>query len=84
MLTVRVPAELRGMGFVARCILETWRECSSRGRVFIRCRIVDEPPGLPDGCYGVEVEGQMVSTRKFSGEWELSFLPSRIGIDYDA
>jgi hypothetical protein len=56
------------------CTLEVWNEVSSRGRRFIRCRITNDPPELPDGAYRVEFAGYRVVTNKLEGHWELSFL----------
>ena len=79
--TIHVRAVLRGMGREAQCTLETWKERSSTGRVFTRCRIVDDPPDLPDGSYEIFVAGQRFNTKKWSGLWDLSFLPSWVRID---
>lgn len=73
---VRVPAELRGMGAVAGCVLETWQERSSAGRSITRCRIVDDPSDLPDGVYDVNFAGTRLTTWKRCGIWELTFLAS--------
>jgi hypothetical protein len=40
-------------------------EVSSRGLLFIRCRITDDPQGLPDGAYRVEFANHRVVTNKF-------------------
>jgi hypothetical protein len=72
---VRVGAVVRGMGVEAPCILETWKEKSSSGRVFTRCRVVEDPPNLPDGPYDVTIDGQTFSTRRWSGAWDLIYLP---------
>lgn len=78
---IRVEALVRGMGHEARCILETWKERSSTGRVFTRCRMSEGPPDLPDGSYEISIGEQSFSTRRWSGLWELTFLPSWIRID---
>lgn len=78
---IRVEALVRGVGHEAQCTLEIWKERSSTGRVFTRCRIVDDPPELPDGSYEIHVAGQSFSTKKWSGLWELTFLPSWFRVD---
>jgi len=78
---VHVDALLRGMGRQAHCMLETWKERSSSGRVFTRCRIVDDPPGLPDGAYEIAVLGETIVTKKWSGVWDLTYLPPSVRID---
>lgn len=79
--TIHVHAVLRGMGQEAECTLETWKERSSTGRVFTRCRIIDDTPELPDGSYEIFVAGQRLNTKKWSGLWDLTFLPSWVRID---
>jgi hypothetical protein len=70
---------LRGMGRVAYCVLEIWREESSSGRACTRCRIANDAPGLPDGPYRVEFSHYSVRTRKQKGNWELVFIvPERL------
>ncbi|MFP5227973.1 MAG: hypothetical protein ACLGXA_10110 [Acidobacteriota bacterium] len=59
----------------------TWKERSSSGRVFTRCRIVEEPADLPEGPYQVSFAGHVIPTRKFDGCWMLSFLPPGIDIE---
>lgn len=72
---LRIPALLSGPdGLVARCSIETWKEPSSTGRTYTRCRITDDPPALPDGEYLVEFAGHTVRTHKYHGKWELTFL----------
>ena len=72
---IRIPALLSGPdGSVSRCFIETWKEPSSTGRTYTRCRIVDDPPELPDGEYMVEFAEQSVRTHKYHGRWELAFL----------
>lgn len=56
------------------CTLEMWTELSSGGRPLTRCRIIDDPPELPDGTYQLEFLGQRVITNKFDGRWGLSYL----------
>ncbi|HKR27581.1 MAG TPA: hypothetical protein VJS11_09000 [Acidobacteriaceae bacterium] len=77
---IRLDALVRGMGREAQCTLETWKERSSTGRVFTRCRIVEDPPDLPDGSYEIFVAGQRFNTKKWSGVWELTFLPGWVRI----
>ena len=74
---LRVPAVLRGMDNVVDCTLETWQEESMSGRLFTRCRIVGEPPELPDGRYTLEFASRSVRTNKCHGAWELNFLCDR-------
>lgn len=69
-----IPAVLRGMGRVAYCVLEIWREKSSSGRLQTRCMIADDPPELPDGAYRVEFAQYSVQTHKYQGGWELVFV----------
>lgn len=71
---VRIPGILSATGIVAPCIVETWKERSSSGHVFTRCRIINDPPQLPDGPYDLEFGGHKVTTRKLSGKWELVFF----------
>lgn len=59
---------------VAPCIVETWQERSSSGHVFTRCRIINDPPHLPDGPYQLEFAGHTMRTAKSSGKWELVFF----------
>jgi len=75
---------LRGLDREANCVLILWKERSSSGRVFTRCRIVDEPADLPEGPYSLSFAGYSVPTRKFDGCWMLSFLPPGIKIDQAA
>ena len=76
----RFPAVLRGMSIESKCTLEIWQERSSTGRDFTRCRIVGDPPFLPDGPYQVFFAGQSVNTRKVFGAWELIFLSPEIDL----
>lgn len=76
-----VEALVRGMGHQTRCTLETWKERSSTGRVFTRCRIINDPPELPDGSYEISVGRQSFTTRKWSGFWDLNYLPNWIHIE---
>ena len=75
---VRLGAMVRGMGVEASCILETWQERSSSGRVFTRCRMAGDPANLPDGTYEVTIDGQTFSTKRWSGAWDLIYLPQWI------
>jgi hypothetical protein len=68
------------MGCEADCRLLTWKETSTTGRLYTRCRIMDEPPHLPDGAYTLFFAGHAVPTRKFEGSWMLTFLPSSIDL----
>jgi hypothetical protein len=81
---VRVHGVLKGLDCEANCVLSTWKERSSSGRVFTRCRIVDEPGDLPEGPYTLEFAGHTVPTRKFDGCWMLSFLPPWIKLEQAA
>jgi hypothetical protein len=78
---VRVRGVLRGMNREADCVLVAWKESSESGRVYTRCRIIDEPSDLPDGTYTVIFAGQSVTTRKWWGEWMLTFLPPEINVE---
>jgi len=78
---VRVRGVLRGMACAADCALLTWKESSTSGRVYTRCKIVDEPSELPDGPYTLSFKGHEVPTRKFEGQWMLTFLPQGIDLD---
>lgn len=78
----RFPAVLRGPGLESQCVVEAWQERSSTGRVFLRGRIVDDPPELPDGGYVVAFESHSVKTNKLGGLWELVFLPPEVGNDF--
>lgn len=78
---IRLNALVRGMGRESPCMLEAWKERSSTGRVFTRCRIVEDPPDLPDGSYEIFVAGQRFNTKKWSGLWDLTFLPNWVRID---
>ena len=62
------------MDKAVECVLETWQEESTSGRLFTRCRIVDDPVELPDGAYTLEFGGRSVQTHKYHGAWELNFL----------
>lgn len=74
----RVPSVLHGIGDIAdtggMCTLEVWVEQSSQGRHYIRCRITDDPPQLPDGEYRLEFERYRLVTSKHDGQWGLSYL----------
>lgn len=73
-LVIRVAGVLHGMGSVADCTLEMWQEESSSGRIFTRCRIVNDPPELADGLYQLKFGERSVRTNKYHGGWELNFL----------
>lgn len=79
---VEMPAVLRGIGNaddrVAMATVEMWSERSSQGRLFVRCRILDDPPELPEGRYEVEFGGSKFVTWKYGQTWELSFVPPDI------
>lgn len=82
MVTIaRIPAVLRGQDVASRCTLEAWRERSSTGHTFTRCRITEDAPELPDGPYEVIFDDHSVKTRKYAGAWELVYLPREITID---
>jgi len=66
------------MNSTSDCALLTWKEFSTTGRVYTRCKIVDEPKELPDGPYSLTFAGHTVQTRKFEGNWMLTFLPPGI------
>lgn len=71
----RVPAVLCGPdASLSHCQVETWKEQSSSGKNYTRCRIVDEPSHLPDGEYTIEFSGRSMRTNKYQGKWELTFL----------
>ena len=78
---VRVHGVLKGLDREANCVLMIWKERSSAGRVFTRCRIVDEPSDLPEGPYTVVFSGNELPTRKFDGCWMLSFLPPWVDLE---
>jgi hypothetical protein len=81
---VRVPGVLRGMDREAHCTLLTWKESSTKARVYTRCRIQDEPSDLPDGLYTVFFSGYTVATRRFDHCWMLTFLPPEIDLEQAA
>jgi hypothetical protein len=78
---VRVPGVLRGMDREAHCTLLTWKESSTKGRVYTRCKIQDDPADLPDGLYMVCFAGYTVTTRRFDHCWMLTFLPTEIDLE---
>ena len=78
---VRVHGVLKGLDREANCVVTTWKERSSSGRVYTRCRIVDEPGDMPEGPYTLTFAGYTVPTRKFDGCWMLSFLPPWIELE---
>jgi hypothetical protein len=65
----------------ADCILVVWKESSTHGRVYSRCRIIDEPSDFPDGLYTVFFAGHSVSARKWSGQWMLTYLAPGIDLE---
>lgn len=78
---VQTPALLRSVnGAAAECVLETWKERSLAGRKYTQCRIVNDPPDLPDGEYTVEFGVYRIRTRKLWGMWTLTFLAPGIEI----
>lgn len=77
----RVDGVLRGMDREAGCKLEIWEESSSTGRVFLRCRITDDPADLPGGEYMLFVGDHRIATRKFEGHWLLRYLPKEIRLE---
>lgn len=81
--TLRIPAVLRAVGTMmfAGCVVETWKQFSSSGKAYTRCRIANDPPDLPDGPYMIEFAGHVVRTNKVDGRWELVFLAPDIRID---
>lgn len=82
MAVTRVAGILRGMGREVPCELMVWRETSSTGRVYTRCRVVSEPSDLPDGSYNLFFAGHYkVSTRKWEGHWLLRYLPPGIRVE---
>jgi hypothetical protein len=68
----------------AHCTLLTWKERSTTGRVYTRCRIQDEPSDLPDGPYTVFFSGYTVATRRFDRCWMLTFLPPEVDLEQAA
>lgn len=68
------------MDHEADCDLITWTERSNAGRVYTRCKIVNEPSDLPEGPYTLFFAGHTVPTRKFDGCWTLTFLPRDIDL----
>ncbi|HKR29126.1 MAG TPA: hypothetical protein VJT08_01535 [Terriglobales bacterium] len=42
--------------------------------MYTRCRIIGDPPELPDGDYMVDFAEQSVRTQKYQGKWQLVFL----------
>jgi hypothetical protein len=78
---IRVRGVLKGMDRKAACILLTWKETSTTGRVYTRCRIVDEPSDLPDGPYTLSFARLTLSTRKLDDCWMLTFLPPEIDLE---
>lgn len=79
--TVRMSCVLRGMDREAQGVLVTWKDVSESGRVYMRAKITEEPANLPDGVYTISFGGHEISTRKWSGQWRLIYLPPGIDID---
>jgi hypothetical protein len=75
-----LPAVLRSKSRDEDCTLSVWKESSSSGREFTRCRIMNEPSDLPDGPYLLIFEGNEIFTRKWCGTWMLDYLPGWIEI----
>lgn len=75
---IRMDGLLRGTKREVKCVLEIWEEMSSTGRVYLRCRIVDEPAGLPDGTYTLCFGGHRLDIRRWEGHWLLRYLPAGI------
>lgn len=69
---------LRGMDREAGCKLEIWKESSSTGRVFLRCKITDDPADLPGGEYELSIGDHRIPTRRWEGHWLLRYLPRDI------
>lgn len=67
---VRIPGVLRAANLIAGCTVETWKEQSFNGRIYTRCRIVEDPPQLADGPYTLRFAGYSIPTNKFEGKWE--------------
>ena len=78
---MRITGVLRGMGREVSCEVVAWKESSSTGRVYTRCRIGDEAPDLPDGSYALCIGGYQVMTRKWEGRWLLRYLPNEIRLE---
>jgi hypothetical protein len=78
---LRLRAVLYGIGCQADCILETWKDISSAGKVFTRAVIGKERPNLPDGIYMLVLGHQSTFVRKYEGAWRLIFLPPEFEIE---
>ena len=78
-VVLRIPAVLLGMGAIAYCVLEIWREESPTGQRCTQCRIAKDPAELPDGSYRVVFGHSSVQTRKSQGNWEQVLLYLRGG-----
>ena len=76
----RIPAVLSGVDspIIATCVVETWAEHSSSGKAYTRCRIINDPPDLPDGRHTVEFGDHRIPTSKYQGHWELVFLAPEV------
>lgn len=83
-VVLRSHAILQGIGTKAGCLLETWKETSSTGRIFTRAVITEEYPNLPDGIYMLILGHQNTFVRKVEGGWRLIFLPPEFGIEAEA
>lgn len=92
-MTEAAPAEiipfsgvLRAVGtmMTAGCLVETWKDVSSSGKAYTRCRIVNDPPDLPDGAYILDFAGHSVPTGRVDGKWELVFLAPHLRTDHAA
>ncbi len=81
---VRIHGVLQGVDRKAACVVAIWKERSTSGRVYTRCKIVDEPSDLPEGPYQLLLAGHEVPTRKFDGCWMLSFLPQGMDLEQAA
>ena len=73
-VVLRIPAVLLGMGTIAYCVLEIWREESPSGQRLTQCRIANDPAELRDGSYRVVFGHSSVLTRKSQGSWERVFV----------
>lgn len=78
MAVAQVGGILRGMGREVPCQLTVWKERSSTGREYTRCRIDNESADLPDGTYLICFAGHNLPTRKWEGHWLLRYLPRKI------
>lgn len=67
---VRIPGVLRAAGVIAGCVVEAWKERATDGEIYVRCRIANDPPQLPNGPYLLRFGRYSVPTNKFEGAWE--------------